>query len=96
VQARNLICATACCVLVSSGCGSQVPPSQYFGRAFNTAAAEAPPVVGASQAPAANAGPEPVGNTISNGAANPVAARFPALDPLAAGRARRPRPQEPE
>lgn len=85
MQARNLICATACCVLVSSGCGSQVPPSQYFGRAFNTAAAEAPPVVGASQAPAANAGPEPVGNTISNGGGQPSGGALPSAGSTSRG-----------
>jgi len=72
VRARNLICAVACCVLVTSGCGSHVPPGQYFGHTFGAAAAEAPPQ-GGPNASSANpvAGPAPVGNTISNGATQP-------------------------
>ena len=29
--ARNLLCAAACCLIVLSGCGSQVPPNEVYG-----------------------------------------------------------------
>lgn len=76
MRARNLICAATCCVMIVSGCGSQVPPSQYFGRALGAAIAETP-----TNATSARPSTSPAAEIIGSTPSQPAGSEMPGAGP---------------